>query len=133
MGFVDGQSLASLLRGGPLAAQRAAELLARVADAVDYAHQRGVIHRDLKPGNVLLDQNGHPRVADFGLAKRVECDSGLTRTGQAMGTPSFMPPEQAAGKLDEIGPVADVYALGAVLYATLTGRSVLRRPILAWR
>lgn len=122
MGFVDGQSLAALLAAGPLPPRRAAELLALVADAVEYAHQQGVIHRDLKPGNILLDKDGRPRVTDFGLAKRVAGDSGLTHTGQALGTPSYMPPEQASGKLDAVGPVSDVYALGAVLYATLTGR-----------
>ncbi len=122
MGFVDGQSLAALLTQGPLPPRQAAELLAQVADAVDYAHERGVIHRDLKPGNILLDQEGHPRVTDFGLAKRVAGDSNLTRTGQALGTPSYMPPEQASGKLDAIRPAADIYALGAVLYATITGR-----------
>ncbi|MGH7137521.1 MAG: protein kinase domain-containing protein, partial [Pirellulales bacterium] len=122
MGFVEGQSLAALLAAGPLPPRKAAELISQVADAVDYAHQRGVIHRDLKPGNILLDQDGHPRVTDFGLAKRVTADSGLTRTGQALGTPSYMPPEQASGKLEAIGRAADVYALGAVLYAALTGR-----------
>jgi tRNA A-37 threonylcarbamoyl transferase component Bud32 len=122
MGFVEGESLAALLAAGPLPPKRAAELVAQVADAVEYAHERGVIHRDLKPGNILLDKDGHPRVTDFGLAKRVAGDSGLTRTGQALGTPSYMPPEQASGKLDAIGPPADVYALGAVLYAALTGR-----------
>ncbi|HJT33747.1 MAG TPA: protein kinase [Pirellulales bacterium] len=122
MGFVDGQSLAAVLSGGPLPPRHASELVAQVAEAVDYAHQRGVIHRDLKPGNILLDREGHPRVTDFGLAKRVAGDSGLTRTGQALGTPSYMPPEQASGKLEAIGRAADVYALGAVLYAALTGR-----------
>ncbi|MGH7140235.1 MAG: serine/threonine-protein kinase, partial [Pirellulales bacterium] len=122
MGFIEGQSLAALLAAGPLPPRRAAELVAEVADAVDYAHERGVIHRDLKPGNILLEQGGHPRVTDFGLAKRVASDSNLTRSGQALGTPSYMPPEQASGKLDAIGRAADVYALGAVLYAALTGR-----------
>ncbi|HJT34227.1 MAG TPA: serine/threonine-protein kinase [Pirellulales bacterium] len=122
MGFVEGQSLAALLADGPLPPPHAAELLAHVADAVDYAHERGVIHRDLKPGNILLDLASHPRVTDFGLAKRVTGDSSLTRSGQTLGTPSYMPPEQASGKLDAIGRAADIYALGAVLYATLTGR-----------
>jgi tRNA A-37 threonylcarbamoyl transferase component Bud32 len=122
MGFVDGQSLAALLAAGPLTSRRAAELVVQVCDAVDYAHEQGVIHRDLKPGNILLDKGGHPRVTDFGLAKRVTGDHGLTRTGEALGTPSYMPPEQASGKIDVIGRPADVYAVGAVLYAALTGR-----------
>lgn len=122
MGYINGRSLAALLAAGPLPPRRAAELLVQVADAVDYAHRQGVIHRDLKPGNILLDQDENPRVTDFGLAKRIAGGSELTRTGQALGTPSYMPPEQASGKLDAIGPVSDVYALGAVLYAMLTGR-----------
>jgi hypothetical protein len=122
MGFVEGQSLSHRLAEGPLPPREAAELMAKVAEAIEYAHQRGVIHRDLKPANILLDKNGNPRVTDFGLAKKVEGDSGLTASGQIMGTPSYMPPEQAGGKRGAVGPVADVYSLGATLYATLTGR-----------
>ena len=122
MGFIEGRSLAQRLTEGPLPPREAADLMARVADAIDFAHQRRVIHRDLKPGNILLDPNGNPRVSDFGLAKRLQSDSGLTGSGQIMGTPSYMPPEQARGDRGEVGPAADVYALGATLYALVTGR-----------
>ena len=122
MGYVEGPSLAAELAKGPLAPRAAAALVQTVAEAVEYAHQQGVIHRDLKPANILLDRTGRPRVTDFGLAKRISSDSNLTVSGQVLGTPSFMPPEQAAGNLDEIGPASDVYALGAVLYNLLTGR-----------
>jgi len=122
MGFVEGQSLSQRLADGPLPAREAAELIRRVSEAIEYAHQHGVIHRDLKPANILLDQSGNPRVTDFGLAKKVQGDSGLTGSGQIMGTPSYMPPEQAGGKRGEVGPLADVYALGATLYALTTGR-----------
>jgi WD40 repeat protein/tetratricopeptide (TPR) repeat protein len=120
MGFIEGQSLANRLSEGPLPPRAAAELVAKVAEAIEYAHQRGVIHRDLKPANVLLDAQGRPNVTDFGLAKKLHTDSGLTHTGQVMGTPSYMPPEQADGK--HVGPAADVYSLGATLYCLLTGR-----------
>ena len=122
MGFVEGQSLAKRVAAGPLSPRRAAELVAQIAETVHYAHERGIIHRDLKPANVLLDRSGQPHVTDFGLAKELRRDSDLTGTGQILGTPSYMPPEQAAGKSDPIGPTADVYALGAILYCLLTGR-----------
>jgi WD40 repeat protein len=98
------------------------ELFIPVCQAVQHAHQKGIIHRDLKPSNVLLDKDGRPKVTDFGLAKRVEGTSHLTLTGQVLGTPNFMPPEQAAGKINDVGPLADVYSLGAVLYCLLTAR-----------
>jgi WD40 repeat protein/tRNA A-37 threonylcarbamoyl transferase component Bud32 len=122
MGFVDGQSLSSQLADHPLAPREAADMVGKVAQALQYAHDKGVIHRDLKPANVLLDKDGQPKLTDFGLAKRLEGDSNLTGTGQILGTPSYMPPEQAAGRVSEIRETADVYSLGAILYATLTGR-----------
>jgi tetratricopeptide (TPR) repeat protein len=122
MGYVDGSSLSARVAEGPMPPRDAAQLVRTLCDAVQYAHEHDVIHRDLKPPNILLDREGRPRVTDFGLAKRVQDDSGRTATGQVVGTPAYMPPEQAAGKLDAIGPAADVYALGAILYALLTGR-----------
>ena len=122
MGYVEGESLAKRLANGPLAAKDAAELMVAVAEAVAYAHGKGVIHRDLKPANILLDCQGRPRITDFGLAKRVSGEAGLTATGQVLGTPSYMPSEQALGSLDQIKETADVYSLGATLYALLTGR-----------
>jgi WD40 repeat protein len=123
MAFVEGKSLAGRLADGPMPAREAAALLLKAGAAIEYAHRHGVIHRDLKPANILIDPNGNPRVTDFGLAKKLQGDSGLTGSGQIMGTPSYMPPEQARGKRGEIGPAADVYALGATLYAMVTGRA----------
>jgi eukaryotic-like serine/threonine-protein kinase len=122
MGYVEGRSLADRLAEGPVPPREAAQFVVAVCDAVQFAHDRGVIHRDLKPGNILLGHDGRPRITDFGLAKCLSDDSGRTRSGQVLGTPSYIPPEQAAGKLDLIGPAADIYALGAILYALLTGR-----------
>lgn len=122
MGYVDGRSLAAEVANGPLAPRRAAELARKTAEAVAFAHAKGVVHRDLKPANILLDKSDEPKVTDFGLAKRVETETGITQSGAILGTPSYMPPEQAAGKTEEIGPLSDVYSLGAVLYCLLTGR-----------
>ncbi len=121
MDLVDGVNLAQRTRVEPLSPKSAAELLATVADAVQHAHERGVLHRDLKPSNVLLDPQGRPFVTDFGLARTLEGDSTLTLTGQVLGTPGYMPPEQAVGK-GTVGPAADIYALGALLYHLLAGR-----------
>lgn len=121
MDFVEGSSLADEIKRSPFTAVRAAVLLQTLAEAVHHAHQRGTLHRDLKPQNVLLDAAGRPRITDFGLAKRVQDDSTLTRTGTVMGSPNYMPPEQATGRLPEMGPASDVYALGAMLYEMLTG------------
>src|SRR5271166_3369235 len=113
MAFNEGQSLARVVADAPVPPRQAAALMKQVAGAVAYAHDRGIIHRDLKPANILLDAAGQPRVTDFGLAKRQGVESNLTQTGQVVGTPSFMPPEQAEGKVEQVGPLADVYALGA--------------------
>ena len=123
MKLVEGQGLDKKL--GELAKEprTAARVVAEVADAVNHAHQRGILHRDLKPANILIDSQGHPHVTDFGLAKRIEDDAGLTLSGAIMGTPSYMAPEQAAGKSSLVTTASDVYGLGAILYAALTGRA----------
>jgi tetratricopeptide (TPR) repeat protein/tRNA A-37 threonylcarbamoyl transferase component Bud32 len=126
MEFVEGRSLAERLRENTIPPKLAAALVEAVANAVHFAHGRGVLHRDLKPSNILLDPTDRPRVVDFGLAKRVEADSQLTRTGQVLGTPSYMPPEQAAGTSEMADARGDVYSLGAVLYELLTGRPPFR-------
>jgi serine/threonine-protein kinase len=120
--YLEGGSLAQRIGGRPMVPRVAAEMLIRLARAMQAAHQKGVIHRDLKPANVLLTEDGRPKITDFGLAKRLEGDSHQTRTGAVMGTPSYMAPEQAWGLTSEIGPLADQYALGAILYEMLTGR-----------
>lgn len=122
MEYIEGPSLAQIQAEGPLPPRKAAGLIATVAEAVHYAHTRGVVHRDLKPGNLLLDQAGQPHIADFGLARRRENDSHLTSTGQVLGTACFIPPEQAVNDSAAIGPASDVYSLGALLYTLLTGR-----------
>jgi tetratricopeptide (TPR) repeat protein/tRNA A-37 threonylcarbamoyl transferase component Bud32 len=122
MAFVEGMSLGQRLAGGPLPPKEAVTIIRDAATAVEYAHQHGVIHRDLKPANILVDLDSRVRVTDFGLAKRQADDSGLTRTGEVLGTPSFMAPEQISGDPVRVGPAADVYALAATLYALMTGR-----------
>lgn len=141
MALIDGPSLSSLLDAGPVDERRAAMIVRKVAEAVAYAHGKGVIHRDLKPANILLARVDasttaqtspsdrlpfEPKVTDFGLAKRDTGDRGLTATGTAVGTPSYMSPEQAAGRVSEVGPASDVYSLGAILYELLTGRPPFR-------
>jgi serine/threonine protein kinase len=139
--LVEGDTLHQRLGGKPQPERPAARLVEVLARAIHFAHQRGIIHRDLKPSNILLaaappgetlaaeggavelaNWYGVPKVVDFGLAKRLDDDRGQTRTGQILGTPNYMAPEQAEGKVKEAGPAADVYALGAILYEMLTGR-----------
>jgi len=143
MDLVDGPNLEQLLRDGPLPARRAAGYVRIIAEAIHFAHTRQILHRDLKPSNVLIDANDQPRVTDFGLAKhlvgtgsaqsdaisqevtdaveRVPTDS-LTLSGQVLGSPAYMPPEQASGQREKVGVTSDVYSLGAILYHALTGR-----------
>ena len=118
--YVEGGSLDKQLAGRPRPARAAAELIETLARAIAFTHQHGIIHRDLKPANVLLTAGGTPKIADFGLAKRLD-EVGQTQTGSVMGTPSYMAPEQALCSKN-VGPAADVYALGAILYECLTGR-----------
>jgi serine/threonine-protein kinase len=126
MEYVDGGNLAQKAAGKAQPPREAAQLIATLADAVQYAHERGVIHRDLKPANVLLTSAGEAKIGDFGLAKLVNAGSGQTHSGILLGTPSYMAPEQAAGKPADIGPGTDVYALGATFYELLTGAPPFR-------
>jgi serine/threonine-protein kinase len=121
MELIEGGSLQARLRQGPLEFRAAAELVRTLAEALEFAHQKQVLHRDLKPGNVLLAANGTPKISDFGLAKLLDADIGQTHSSAVLGTPPYMAPEQADGRMAEVGPAADVYALGAILYAALTG------------
>jgi WD40 repeat protein/serine/threonine protein kinase/tetratricopeptide (TPR) repeat protein len=123
--FCSGGSLAAQINGTPLEPRRAAQITEHLARAMDAAHAHGVVHRDLKPANVLLDAEGTPKVTDFGLARKVG-EVGETVSGTVLGTPSYMPPEQALGRVHELGPAVDVYALGALLYECLTGRPPFR-------
>jgi serine/threonine protein kinase len=126
--FMEGGSLADRLKGGPWPVVEAATLVRRVAEAVDWVHQQGVVHRDLKPANILLGADGTPKVADFGLARMLDGATVLTGSGAILGTPEYMAPEQAEGKNADVGPAADIWALGVILYELLTGRTPFRAP-----
>src|SRR5205809_3157943 len=123
MGFIEGDQLDEVVRREPMAPRRAAELIAKVARTVHYAHEHHILHRDIKPGNILLDQQGEPHLTDFGLARLVETESTVTRTREVLGTPSYMSPEQAVGNNDAVSSATDVYGIGAVLYQLLTCHS----------
>lgn len=125
MQYIQGPTLAELIAKGPIDQRQAARIVAMVARAVQHAHTSGVLHRDLKPSNILLDSENRPLVTDFGLAKQIAEDTGVTRTGAVLGTPKYMSPEQAAGRRNQMGPTTDVYSLGCVLYHALCGRPPL--------
>src|SRR5438045_640380 len=120
MKVVEGGQLDEVVKRAPMSIRQAAELIAKVARTVHYAHEHGILHRDIKPGNILLDAKGEPLLTDFGLARLVEAESTITRTREALGTPSYMAPEQAAGEQRKLSNATDVYGLGAVLYQLLT-------------
>ncbi|PYJ19115.1 MAG: hypothetical protein DME99_13490, partial [Verrucomicrobia bacterium] len=122
MKFVEGGQLDEVARREPMPIRRAVELIAKVARTVHYAHEHGILHRDIKPGNILLDAKGEPHLTDFGLARLVETESSVTHTLDVIGTPSYMAPEQAVGNNAAVSSVTDVYGLGAVLYQLLTGQ-----------
>lgn len=128
MEFIDGGPLSARIAGEPQPPRYAAELVAKLADAIQFSHEKNVLHRDLKPGNVLLTQAGEPKVADFGLAKFLDGDDSSTKTGEILGTPGYMSPEQAGGVVKNIGAGSDIYSLGAILYELLTGRPPFRTP-----
>src|SRR5215831_12532362 len=121
MQLVEGGQLDQVIKREPMPSRPAAELIAKLARTVHYVHQRGILHRDIKPGNILLDAKGDPHLTDFGLARLLETESSVTRTTEALGTPSYMAPEQARGDNAQLSSATDVYGLGAVLYQLLIG------------
>jgi tetratricopeptide (TPR) repeat protein/predicted Ser/Thr protein kinase len=128
MKFIEGGQLDEVAKRKPISPRHAAELTAKLARTVHYAHEHGILHRDIKPGNVLIDTKGEPHLTDFGLARLMESESTLTRTMDVMGTPSYMAPEQAASQNQQLTSATDVYGLGAVLYQLLTGHPPFAGP-----
>src|SRR5881227_2324415 len=122
MKFVEGGQLDEVARREPMPIRRAVELITKVARTVHYAHEHGILHRDIKPGNILLDVNGEPQLTDFGLARLVETENTITRTLDVLGTPSYMAPEQAMGNNAAVSSTTDIYGVGAVLYQLLTSQ-----------
>ena len=122
MQFIEGGQLDEVVRRVPMSIRQAAEVIAKVARTVHYAHEHGILHRDIKPGNILLDQKGEPHLTDFGLARLLDTQSSVTRTIDVLGTPSYMAPEQAAGETIKLSKATDVYGVGAALYQLLTGQ-----------
>src|SRR5205809_7369151 len=128
MNLIEGGQLDQVVRREAISIRRAAQLIAKLARTVHYAHEHGILHRDIKPGNVLLDAEGEPHLTDFGLARLVETESTVTRTTEVLGTPSYMAPEQASGDNVALTSATDIYGLGAVLYHLLTGRPPFAGP-----
>jgi serine/threonine-protein kinase len=122
MNFIEGGQLDEVVKREPMLIRGAVELIAKVARTVHYAHEHGILHRDIKPGNILLDKDGEPHLTDFGLARLLDTQSSVTRTIDVLGTPSYMAPEQAAGETAKLSKATDAYGLGAVLYQLLTGQ-----------
>jgi tRNA A-37 threonylcarbamoyl transferase component Bud32 len=122
MQYIQGRTLQELINTHSVDERQSVRVVAMIAQAVDFAHQNGILHRDIKPSNILVDSNGIARLTDFGLAKHTDAGESLTRTGVVLGTPSYMSPEQASGRMGNISPASDVYSLGSVLYHALTGR-----------
>lgn len=129
--FIDGKSLAAMVEDGPLEPRTAAAITAQVARALAYAHGQGILHRDVKPDNVMVDAAGTPHLMDFGLARMEDSDTKVTRDGAVMGTASYMSPEQCLGDRDAIGPAADQYSLGCMLHELLTGATPFEGPVMA--